>query len=185
MIRQCFECNTGIMFDTTSLAEMGLDVPTLWPAYKTPKKPIVGPSPALIEKYGSGLLEPLIRQSTPEKRQKTLEVTDIYNETTESVLTPDLIPEQAEDHFDALAPINDQLALAKGWWLLEFWPIKVRVLSKNPERWEKRVRWNMGRFRPIRQREPMLHWTVQTRMAEQGYKVRNLMGSDMMWQIVV
>lgn len=184
MIRQCFECSTGILFNTASLAEVGLDVPTLWPVYKTPKKPFVGPSPALVEKYrsNSNSLAPLTNGTA--KPQEEV-VTDIYGETDAHTLAPQLIPEQAEDHFDALAPINDQLVLAKGWWILEFWPIKVRVLKGTPQHWEKKVRCNMGRFRPIREREPKLHWTVQTRMAEQGYKIRNLMDNETIWQIAV
>lgn len=34
MIRQCFECDTGILFDMARLAEHGLDVATLWPEYR-------------------------------------------------------------------------------------------------------------------------------------------------------
>lgn len=192
MMRQCFECNTGIIFNTASLAEVGLDVPTLWPVYKTPKKPFVGPSPALIERYrsNSNSLAPLRNGSTKSTTNGTIKsqepvVTDIYSETNAQTLAPELIPEQAEDHFDALAPINDQLVLAKGWWVLEFWPIKVRVLKGKPQRWEKKVRCNMGRFRPIREREPKLHWTVQTRMEEQGYKIKNLMDDETTWQIAV
>lgn len=45
MIRQCFECDTGIIFNTAALAEIGLDVHTLWPTYKRQIRPVVGPSP--------------------------------------------------------------------------------------------------------------------------------------------
>ncbi|PBP26373.1 hypothetical protein BUE80_DR002569 [Diplocarpon rosae] len=38
MLRQCFECDTGIRFSTVALARTGLDVSSLWPRY-------VGPSP--------------------------------------------------------------------------------------------------------------------------------------------
>lgn len=45
MIRQCFECDTGIIFNTAALAEIGLDVHMLWPWYRPQVKPVVGPSP--------------------------------------------------------------------------------------------------------------------------------------------
>lgn len=178
MIRQCFECNTGILFNTISLAEVGLDVPTLWPVYKTPTKPVTGPSPHLMEKYLAA-----IEQSKNGKKDSL--VSDIYHETlNESVTSPVLVPEQTEDHFDALAPIYDQLEIAKGWWILEFLPIKVRLLRQNPKRWEKAIRLNMGRFRPVKEDAPMLHWTVQTRMNELGYKIRARMDGESVWQIV-
>jgi len=182
MIRQCFECNTGIMFYSGTLVEVGLDVPTLWPVYKTPKKPIVGPSPSLIERYSANSTTHLARRSTKSKESI---ITDIYHETNKHSLAPELMPEQAEDHFDALAPINDQLAIAKSWWILELWPIKMRVLRKRPERWEKVFGLNMGRWRPIREREPSMHWTVQTRMKETGYRIRNLTDGETFWGVAV
>lgn len=47
MIRQCFECDTGILFNTEMLAEKGLDVHTLYPVYQQLSKPVVGPSPQM------------------------------------------------------------------------------------------------------------------------------------------
>lgn len=134
-----------------------------------------------MEKY----LTAIKQQSNGMKGKKDPLVADIYHETiSDCVTSPELIPEQAEDHFDALAPIFDQLEIAKGWWVLEFWPVKVRVLKQDPKRWEKVVRLNLGRFRVVKEHEPMLHWTVQTRMNELGYKLRARSDPESVWQIV-
>jgi len=192
MIRQCFECNTGILFDTASLAETGLDVPMVWPVYIKPKRPVVGPSPTVMESYESGILPPLRKRSTAlgvdkdEKQKKIKERVDkkaAENEKRRLQVDLDLLPEQVEDHFDAIAPINDQLVQAKGWWVLEAWPVKVRVQKKNTDAWEKVVRMNLGRYRAIREIEPAMHWTVELRMREDGYQVRNRVDKDAIWQI--
>lgn len=194
MIRQCFECDTGILFNTAPLAETGIDVPTVWPVYKALKKPVVGPSPTMVEKYESGELPPIKRRSTAlgilrgdEKDHKEKELhfhfskTEKYTEEMKRRLEAELLPEQVEDHFDAMAPINDQLVQAKGWWILEAWPVKVRI-QKETDEWEKVVRMNLGRYRAIREVEPNLHWTVQMRMNEKGYKIRNRVDKDAIWQ---
>ena len=115
---------------------------------------------------------------------------DIYNEREHrrridsTIPVADLLPEQVEDHFDARSPVNDMLAISKGWWVLEFWPVKVLVERKQSETgWEKVVRMNMGRYRAIREIEPKMHWTVQCRMGECDYKVRNRVDSNAVWQV--
>jgi uncharacterized protein (DUF2235 family) len=192
MIRQCFVCNTGILFDTADLAEIGLDVPTLWPVYIKPKRPVVGPSPTIMESYESGVLPPLRKRSTAlgvdkaSEKQKKIQERFEKKEAEKRRLQVDLdlLPEQVEDHFDAMAPINDQLVQAKGWWVLEAWPVKVRIQKKNTDTWEKVVRMNLGRYRAIREIEPNYHWTVQLRMNDKGYKIQNRVDKDAIWQIV-
>jgi len=69
--------------------------------------------------------------------------------------------------------VNDQLKDSRGWWILEvLWPIKVRILHKNREDWVKKVRLNLGRYRPIRESEPRMHWTVQHRRDAGKYDLR-------------
>jgi uncharacterized protein (DUF2235 family) len=194
MLRQCFECNTGILFGTAALAETGIDIPTVWPVYQTPKEPVVGPSPYTVEKYESGDLPPLRRRPTAfgvdrdeEKSDAIAEFSRVHGYTAEErrVLEAMLLPEQVEDHFDAMAPINDQLVQAKGWWVLEAWPVKVHIQKKNTDEWEKVVRMNLGRYRAIRDIEPQLHWTVQMRMNDKGYKIRNRVDKDVIWQTAI
>ena len=76
------------------------------------------------------------------------------------------------------------LAIAKGWWVLEFWPVKVLIERKGSETgWDKVVRMNMGRYRAVREVEPKMHWTVECRMGECGYKVRNRVEKGAVWVV--
>lgn len=181
MIRQCFECETGILFNTAVLAENGLDIRSVWPVYQPPKKPIVGPSPRMLELYQKGKVPGL------EKRAAALGVGGPLSSKTLDNEEIEILPEQVEDHFDALASINDQLVQARGWWILEVWPVTIRVMRKAKEgrKWKKVAGMNLGMHRPIRDLEPSMHWTVRMRMEEKKYKVRDRMDPEAIWSVVV
>jgi len=175
MLRQCFECDTGIIFKTHRLAEEGIDVHTLYPTYTSLEQPKIGPAPSHIEKYEEGGIPPISKRSTllePVDHNDPMGMHDV--KIFGNTLTPEMrahwMPEQVEDYFDALSPINDQLVQAKGWWVLEAWPIKVRLQPKDSDTWIKKIRMNMGRYRPVQDLSPNLHWTVRQRMEIQGYK---------------
>lgn len=190
MLRQCFECNTGIQFSTAALAEVGLDVRTLWPVYQKLERPVVGPSPRMMEQYEAGTLPPLRRRSTALGVDPDSNDSLVGAEKASSIeaLDLDLLPEQAEDHFDAMCHINDMLAISRPWWILEVWPVTFQVLKKDRkggERWEKFVGMNLGRWRAIKDPEPKMHWTVERRIAEKGYKIRNVLSSEAIWKVVV
>lgn len=190
MIRQCFECNTGILFNTHHLAEEGLDVHTLWPTYTRLQKPILGPSPRTMERYESGNIEPISRRSTvleavDENDRNGFYRVNLWQDKERQKLAEHWVPEQIEDYFDAISPINDQLVQAKGWWVLEVWPIKVRVQPKNSDTWVKKVAMNLGRYRPVQEPGPNLHWTVQQRMIDKGYKTRVRIDRGATWRVVV
>ncbi|KIW06010.1 uncharacterized protein PV09_03191 [Verruconis gallopava] len=183
MIRQCFECNTGILFDTAALADHGLDMHSLWPKYVPPQEPTMEPAPSTIDMYNKSALAPLNRRSALLRigtyhRRADEEDFSAFREAHQSAL----LPESTEDYFDARAPINDQLKQAKGWWVLEFWPIKVRVLAKCGLGWEKKVRMNLGRYRSVREKSPKLHWTVQHMVAEGRYKIKPRTAHDCVWE---
>jgi hypothetical protein len=200
MIRQCFACNTGIIFDTSSLADVGIDVPSVWPTYIRNKVPVVGPSPTAMEHYEAGSLPPIWRRSTAlkadqknkqkkkdaQKQKKGTAEQEIFFHTDPSTdaegLSLELLPEQVEDHFDALQPINDMLKQAKGWWVLEVWPVKVKI-QKKTDQWEKKLAMNLGRFRPVQETEPKMHWTVKLRMERAGYKLKNDISKNAAWNI--
>ncbi|KAI1744689.1 hypothetical protein F4680DRAFT_233438 [Xylaria scruposa] len=183
MIRQCFECDTGILFDMARLAEQGLDVASLWPEYQVPEVPTKSPPARLMTKYHKKILAPVQRRSTflpigPEGYT-------IDDAPTREDLNYILPSESDEDHFDAMQQPNDMLKVAKVWWILELWPVKIRVLSSDKEGWEKRVRVNLGRHRGIRNREPNMHWTVQKMVEQEKYdlKVRQTNGTK--WRQLV
>lgn len=117
MIRQCFECETGMLFKAHALAEVGLDVPTLWPVYQQPKRPYVGPSPSALEKHHESKLPALHTRPFGFKElatELTKEMQDKLKIEAEE-LERDVLPEHVEDYFDALAPVNDQLEQSKAW----------------------------------------------------------------------
>ncbi|KAI0134484.1 hypothetical protein BJ170DRAFT_679371 [Xylariales sp. AK1849] len=183
MMRQCFECDTGILFDTARLAEWGLDVLTLWPTYQKPSIPIVGPPPRLVEKYEKRTLAPLHRRSVflpigPEDNS-------IENAPTLEDLHYILPSETNEDCFDAMEACSDMLKIARIWWILEIWPVKIRVLAKDDEGWEKRVGLNLGRYRGVQETEPKMHWTVQHAIDEGKYTRKNKCCKSAAWMEIV
>lgn len=188
MIRQCFLCNTDILFKSAALAETGLDLHTVYPICLPQKRPVVGPSPRALEQYRSGTLPPLQRRSTVLGLSSKIEERFSHDPPTldfeingrkYTYNEAELLPEQVEDHFDALSAINDQLVIAKGWWVLEFWPIKVRRVQDG----KKVTVLNRGRFRGISDREPKMHWTVELRMEDKKYKLRNAVAEEAIWGV--
>ncbi|KAF3023028.1 hypothetical protein E8E14_011756 [Neopestalotiopsis sp. 37M] len=179
MLRQCFDCNTGILFDTARLAEFGLDVHTLWPKYQQPVRPIAGPPPRLMEKYEKKTLAPLYRRSvflpigSEDDRIKDAPSAEKLNYILPS--------ESDEDHFDGLERCNDMLKIARVWWVLELWPIKLRLLTKDGDGWEKHIRMNLGRHRGVRCSEPKMHWTVQHAIAEGRYNLKAKCEKGVCW----
>ncbi|KAI0423870.1 hypothetical protein F5Y09DRAFT_326171 [Xylaria sp. FL1042] len=183
MIRQCFECDTGILFDMARLAERGLDVANLWPEYQMPTKPTIGPQSRLMTKYHKKTLAPIQRRSTflpigPEGYT-------IDDAPTREDLNYILPSEADENHFDGMQTPNDMLKIAKGWWVLELWPVKIRVLSKDKEGWEKRVRVNLGRHRAIRSSRPNMHWTVRKMIDEGRYELKTRQVNNTKWHEVM
>lgn len=210
MIRQTFACNTGLLFHTDVLAEHGLDIDTLWPRLAvTPHVPAVKePAPSALDSYASHEIPPLtVRRDTIRRRilgseRRAYCGTDASSSSsstfappppppsktmaapkTENTTPHGYLPEAHEDYFDSLASINDQLKEAKGWWVLELWPIKYRV-RKGHDNWHKKIGPNMGRYRTIRQRHPKVHWTVFERARQLGYEIQCAVEDDVDWNVV-
>lgn len=202
MIRQCFECDTGIIFKVHALAEEGIDVHTLWPIYEKPTLPHGGPHPDMLDKYHRGALGPIQRRSSllepiDKNDERGMHQLKIYRDDHEhddddssekeagTIMHEQWTPEQVEDYFDALQRVNDQLVDAKGWWILEVWPIKVRIQPKGTDEWIKKLRLNLGRRRCIQEWAPHLHWTVKHRTETMDYKVKTRMDRNSEWRVVV
>jgi hypothetical protein len=181
MIRQCFECKTGILFTTAALAETGIDIESVWPVYKVPKRPAVEPSEMTVARYKKGLLPPLEMRSASLGAESALR-----SGTFPDKAKVENLPEQVEDYFDALASINDQLVQARKWWILEFWPVRIRVQrkTKDGERWEKVVAMNLGRYRAIRDLEPSMHWTVHMLISDKKYEIQSRVDKEAAWSVV-
>ncbi|KAL9091130.1 MAG: hypothetical protein Q9159_001547 [Coniocarpon cinnabarinum] len=179
MLRQCFECNTGIVFETASLAQQGLDIHSLWPIYQPPVAPALGPPPSLIERHDSG--NELTRQDR--SALLTFKYLDAADELPGNQRLA-FLSESNEDFFDAQAPVNDQLVQARGWWILEFWPIKTHILTPNHDGWKRITGFNMGRHRAIRQSEPNMHWTVKHMLDQRRYAIKGSCVRDTSWKVV-
>jgi uncharacterized protein (DUF2235 family) len=146
MIRQAFECNTGIIFKSKTLAEFGLDVHTLWPKYSSLGAPAHGPPPSYLEKFHEGLPPKSVRRSKLIPIDKIEDGEPLYHLKCHT--DEDWTPEQVEDFYDALSPLHDQLVLAPNWWLLEFYPVEFKV-PVAPGKVELRTGMNLGRYRGI------------------------------------
>jgi hypothetical protein len=104
MIRECFKTKSGIMFDCEKLFDIGLDPTHLYPNV-LPRPP---PLPVGDNKIRR------IPKRTPSVSAEEAEEFDVNG------------MEEQEELKDALSPLYDQLALAKGWWVLEVLPMKRR-----------------------------------------------------------
>ncbi|EME45008.1 hypothetical protein DOTSEDRAFT_52406 [Dothistroma septosporum NZE10] len=191
MIRQCFDCNTGIIFKSPRLAEEGLDVHTLWPLYtQLPKPRSAPPAKDLLERKANGGLGPIHRRASvlePVKHDDPMGMhhVKLWEDHAQGKHSSDWIPEQVEDYFDSMEGINDQLVQAKGWWVLEVWPVKVRIQPKDSDSWVKKVRCNMGRYRACPEQSPKVHWTVQERIEEKIGDNKVRADRKSVWQVVV
>lgn len=182
MIRQAFECNTGIIFKTTVLAEYGLDVHTLWPEYKSLPIPSHSPPPSVLEKYDVNLPPRSVRRNKliPIDRKENGE--NFYQLASHT--DDDWTPEQIEDSYDAMQPLNDQLVQAPSWWILELLPVQYKV-PVAPGEVLIRTGMNLGRWRGVDDAEPNLHWTVKHRMQHLGYKIQARTAAHTTWKTVV
>jgi hypothetical protein len=182
MIRQAFECNTGIIFKTEVLLIHGLDVHTLWPKYEKLNAPVHGPPPRILEKYEATLPPRDVRRSKLVPIDKHEDGEPFYHLNSHE--DEDWTPELVEDFYDAMSDLHDQLVLAPHWWILEFWPVQYKVPTA-PGEVAVRTGMNLGRYRGIEDREPNLHWTVQHRMQHRGYKIQARTAARTQWRTVI
>lgn len=182
MIRQAFECDTGIIFKTKVLAEFGLDVHTLWPKYESLPVPSHGPPPSFLEKYDEQLPPRSIRKNKLVPINKRENGEDFYH--LKSHADEDWTPEQVEDYYDAMCDINDMLEKAPNWWILEFYPVQYKI-PVAPGEAIIRTGMNLGRYRGVEDVRPKVHWTVLHRMQQKGYKIPVRTAKHVSWEIVV
>ncbi|KAJ1323637.1 DUF2235 domain-containing protein [Microdochium nivale] len=212
MVRQCFECDTGILFATDRLAELGLDVHGLYPVYQKLDRSELDrrggvPGTELMRKYTAGSLAPLTRRATvldigvDEKAAVAAkgrgdgeaESDDEDGDrgpgrsadANDASMARYILPtEAAEDYFDSREPASDMLRNKRWWWLLEIWPVKMRVLVEDESAWAKKVRLNLGRHRAIRQTQPKLHWTARRLLDNDEYKIGGRTTKGTTWKDV-
>ena len=148
MIRECFQADSGIMFEAEGLREIGIDPLTLYP--------VVQPRPPPLSAAGA--------------RIKSHRDVDVENyEEYAGLTTAESEHRKLEEHHelqDALSPIYDQLSLAWFWWILELIPFRQKY-QKGDNTWETSVVWNLGRGRFIPKQKKHIvkvHRSVKMRM---------------------
>lgn len=139
MIRECFKAQTGIMFETERLREIGLDLSTLYPNVIVPRPPPVSPlAQNIVEKYCLPEYQP-----KPTLRQTLINIIrprpETRHESTSSISTSPSEPltEEEEELKDSLSPLYDQLELRRAWWILELLPMEFRFQNSR-NKWESK-----------------------------------------------
>lgn len=151
-----------------------------------------------MDKYEQGQLSPIQHRSShyetfddddskkgDDEQDEKLHFDDDEADGTKREPIGQWTDELVEDYFDAMARINDQLVDAKGWWVLEIWPIKRKIQNKDNDDWVKKISVNLGRFRAVQENEPRMHWTVRQRLEEKNYRMRARVGRNAIWSVVV
>ncbi|KAG8792947.1 hypothetical protein FRC12_004392 [Ceratobasidium sp. 428] len=178
MIRECFVNNTGILFHSAELDELGISPASLWPTVKIPTPPertstklsdIDGDSGQGHQATGATLVDGHAAEAT--------------DATAVNVPLPppdDIFPHGtvtlgcAEDQKDAVCPVYDQLSLVWWWWILELLPMRQRY-QRHDGSWLSWFSINFGGPRVIhgqRRFPTYVHRSVLYRMQQTGYKPR-------------
>ncbi|KAJ7062233.1 hypothetical protein C8F01DRAFT_1368863 [Mycena amicta] len=161
MIRECFKTNSGIMFESAGLRSIGIDPDSLYPVVK-PRPP------ALL--IGDARIRPMPPSVKPANTMATDDDNSSAANLNDSDPGPVLVAseqtEEEHDLVDALAPMYDQLGLAKFWWVLELWPLRQRY-QRGDNTWTSYVGVNLGRGRFIPKQKAngvKVHRSVKTRL---------------------
>lgn len=112
MVRECFANNTGILFHSAKLKEIGLSPNTLWPEVKTPVLPTEETTGVAKSGYS---LRPDDATVGSGSRCHTQASRTIDGETQPGHLSG----AESEDAQDALCRIHDKLSTSKRWWISE------------------------------------------------------------------
>ncbi|XP_006462906.1 hypothetical protein AGABI2DRAFT_224560 [Agaricus bisporus var. bisporus H97] len=142
MVRECFKANTGIMFDSEGLREIGLDPATLYPFVTPRPRPHKIKPEHKVQKPPEVPIPVRLHATLSKKRPAGIHAHHAVHSS------PFLGSEEAEELNDALSPAYDQLKLKKGWWILEILPLQLRYQRGNNE-WVTRFGSNLARPRFI------------------------------------
>lgn len=160
MVRECFKTNTGIMFKSDALREIGLDPTTLYP-YIAPRPPLLPLADHRIQNPPAVPI-PIRPHMFLKKKKVDPEVQKILAEAK----IPFLGTEEEEELRDAMSPKYDQLKIKKSWWLLEILPMRLRY-QRGDNQWVSYVGSNMAapRFIPKQRTNGFkVHRSVKMRM---------------------
>ncbi|KAJ8522566.1 hypothetical protein ONZ45_g886 [Pleurotus djamor] len=167
MVRECFKTNTGIMFDTERLKNIGLDPTTLYP-FVTPRPPPRSPGSSKISKRPEEQAKrSWLSWLKPKDHQSLIEEHRLIDPPPSPFPPVESVCEEDEELKDALSPKYDQLKVQKFWWVLEFIPMEFRYQTGRDNRWVSYFGANRGRSRIIPKQKSQgfkVHRSVKIRM---------------------
>ncbi|KAJ7598622.1 hypothetical protein C8J56DRAFT_1039511 [Mycena floridula] len=184
MIRECFKTDTGIMFDTGRLQELGMDPSTLYP-FVTPRPPPLSPplsaAQAPLVKQPSALkptnpFKALAKRIVEKSRPRDSISSPLVEKFKQSEDKPPPhtpLTEEEEELRDVLSPIHDQLEIKKSWWILEILPMEYKY-QESDDKWKSGFGPNLASPRRIpRQNGIKFHRSVKTRMEADARLMHN------------
>ncbi|KAN0064401.1 hypothetical protein ACQY0O_002599 [Thecaphora frezii] len=145
MIRQCFACDTHILFCVDELKKMGFSNPDALPNSYKPAQPHTD-----------------VLDKVSDDKTKIFTFRDVNSDLKVTVPRIFGTPDDLVDVVDAMTRPNDQLYRFSYWWLLEFWPIRKRISFWGLPR-IRILQPNLGRPRMTGEGEPKKHWTALLR----------------------
>jgi hypothetical protein len=162
MVRECFKTQTGIMFNSEGLRDIGLDPASLYP--------IVRPRPPPFPVENLRLrTQKADKVSLANPAPSTGASTGTMVANAAPTQSPKAMTEEEHELHDALSPVYDQLQLSWSWWVFEVIPMRHRF-QRGINEWVTQVRMNLAapRFIP-KQRDNgvKVHRSVKLRMAAQ------------------
>jgi hypothetical protein len=153
MVRECFKANTGMMFNSSALKEIGMDPSTLYPFVTLrPAPPSLSPTDRIrnppakeIPIRAHNYLRKRKEKAPPETETDMHTLIEEATKGTKSKITQLLGSEEQEELQDVLSPKYDQLKLKKGWWVLELIPLHLRYQRGNNQ-WVSYFEWVFSGF---------------------------------------
>ncbi|KAF9565097.1 hypothetical protein CPC08DRAFT_759803 [Agrocybe pediades] len=163
MVRECFKANTGIMFNSSALYDIGLDPTTLYP-FVAPRPPPLPLNPSTKIQIPPAVEIPIRRPRRLLSKKKSLDLEAKIRLELER-REPFLGSEEEEELKDSMAPKYDQLKISKWWWFLEILPLHLRY-QRSDSKWVTYYGPNMGRprFIPNQKAGLKVHRSVKLRM---------------------
>ena len=176
MIRQCFLAKSGIQFQADRLHEVGLDPGLLYPIVQV--RPASLPASSLIIQPETKKPRKFFKSEMVFEHNHLCSKCSTNSPARESFLEKDgdsstdsqnvsvVVDEEHEELHDALSPVFDQLALRRGWWILELLPLFHRYELPDGNS-IKTLSINAGRSRVVPQQKRdgiHVHRSVKVRM---------------------
>lgn len=135
MIRECFKANSGIMFDSQRLREIGLDPCSLLPPFVHLPRPDPLPvGSASVQQMPLTWRWPWSSKFPPAPAPSISDVHACVHGQNGEVISG---TEKQEELKDALSPLYDQLDIKWFWWIIEVLPVLPRFQKGEKSLWTK------------------------------------------------